>query len=112
MAQALEVHITAPDAAQAAQMARTLVDEGLVACVNIVPGVRSIYLYDGKICDEPEVLCIAKTRKELFARLEARVRQLHPYEVPEVLSFEVDEGSAAYLAWLEASTGGKRPAPG
>ena len=87
-------------------MARTLVDEGLAACVNIVPGVRSIYLYEGKIHDDAEVLCIAKTRKELFARLEARVRELHPYDVPEVLSFEVDEGSAAYLEWLEASTRG------
>jgi len=85
-------------------MARTLVDEGLAACVNIVPGVRSIYLYGGKVHDEAEVLCIAKTRKELFARLEARVRDLHPYEVPEILSFEVDEGSAAYLEWLEEST--------
>jgi len=106
MARALEVHITAPDSGQAATMARTLVDEGLAACVNIVPGVRSIYLYEGKIHDDAEVLCIAKTRKELFARLEARVRELHPYDVPEVLSFEVDEGSAAYLEWLEASTRG------
>jgi periplasmic divalent cation tolerance protein len=104
MADAVEVHITAPDAEQAAAMARTLVDEGLVACVNIVAGVRSIYRYEGKICDEPEVLCVAKTRKELFGRLAARVRQLHPYEVPEILSFEVDEGSAAYLDWLRAST--------
>jgi periplasmic divalent cation tolerance protein len=104
MADALEVHITAPDAAQAAELARTLVAEGLVACVSIIPGVRSIYLFGGKICDEPEVLCIAKTRKELFGRLEARVRALHPYQVPEILSFAVDEGSLAYLDWLRAST--------
>jgi periplasmic divalent cation tolerance protein len=104
MAQALEVHITAPDATQAADMARALVGEGLCACVNIVDGVRSIYLYDGKICDEPEVLCVAKTRPDLFARLEARVRELHPYDVPEILAFAVEEGSAAYLDWLRAST--------
>ena len=103
---ALEVHITAPDVEQAAAMARTLVGEGLCACVNIVKEVRSIYLYDGKICDEPEVLCVVKTRPELFARLEERVRALHPYDVPEVLAFAVTEGSAAYLEWLRASTRG------
>ena len=85
-------------------MARTLVGEGLCACVNIIKEVRSIYLYDGKICDEPEVLCVVKTRQELFDRLEARVRALHPYEVPEILAFAVEEGSAAYLDWLRAST--------
>jgi periplasmic divalent cation tolerance protein len=106
MADALAVHITAPDAAQAAAMARTLVMEGLCACVNIVPAVRSIYLYDGKICDEPEVLCIVKTRPALFDRLQERVLELHPYDVPEILAFAVDEGSPAYLAWLRQSTAG------
>ncbi|HEX4404289.1 MAG TPA: divalent cation tolerance protein CutA, partial [Polyangia bacterium] len=61
MADALELHITAPNAEQAAAMARALVEERLCACVNIVPGVRSIYRYDDKIWDEPEVLCVAKT---------------------------------------------------
>ena len=103
-AQAIEVHITAPDAERAAEMARTLVGEGLCACVNIVKEVRSIYLYEGRICDEPEVLCVVKTRPELFDRLEARVRELHPYQVPEILAFAVEEGSAPYLAWLRAST--------
>jgi periplasmic divalent cation tolerance protein len=104
MAEALEVHITMPDGVQAAEMARTLVQEGLVACVNIVAGVRSIYVFNGKLCDEPEVLCIAKTRRDLFDRLAARVMALHPYEVPEILAFEVDEGSEGYLEWLRAST--------
>lgn len=106
MADALEVHITAPDATQAAEMARTLVKEGLVACVNIVSGVRSIYVFNGKLCDDAEVLCIAKTRPALFARLQQRIRELHPYEVPEILSFAVDEGSDAYLEWLRAATTG------
>ena len=104
MAEAIEVHITAPDVERAAEMARTLVAEGLCACVNIVKEVRSIYVYEGRIHDEPEVLCVAKTRQELFARLEARVRELHPYEVPEILAFAVEEGSAAYLEWLRAAT--------
>jgi periplasmic divalent cation tolerance protein len=104
MPEALEVHITAPDGTQAADMARTLVNEGLCACVNIVSGVRSIYLYEGKLCDDAEVLCIAKTRPDLFDRLAQRVRELHPYQVPEILAFAVDEGSAEYLDWLRQST--------
>ena len=104
MAQAIEVHITAPDMERAAAMAHTLVGERLCACVNIVKEVRSVYVYQGKICDEPEVLCVVKTRPELFDRLDARVRELHPYEVPEVLAFAVEEGSADYLDWLRAST--------
>jgi len=104
VADALELHITAPNADQAAAMARALVEERLCACVNIVPGVRSVYRYDDKIWDEPEVLCVAKTRPALFERVCARVFELHPYEIPEILAFKVDEGSPAYLAWLHEST--------
>ena len=104
MVDALTVHITAPDAAQAAEMARTLVTEKLCACVNIVREVRSIYRYDGKLCDEPEVLCIVKTRPALFQRLQRRVRELHPYDVPEVLAFAVHDSSPDYLDWLREST--------
>ena len=100
MADALELHITAPNADQASTMARALVEERLCACVNIVPGVRSIYRFDAQIWDEPEVLCIAKTRPALFER----VFELHPYEVPEILAFNVDDGSPAYLAWLKDAT--------
>ena len=106
MAEAIEVHITAPDVERAAEMARTLVSEGLCACVNIVKEVRSIYVYEGRIHDEPVVLCVAKTRQELFSKLEARVRELHPYDVPEILAFTVQEGSAAYLEWLRGATKG------
>ena len=104
MAEALTVHITAPDAAQAAEMARTLVAERLCACVNIIRDVRSIYRYEGKMCDEAEVLCIVKTRPALFPRLQRRVRELHPYKVPEVLAFAVQDGSPDYLDWLREST--------
>jgi periplasmic divalent cation tolerance protein len=104
MADALELHVTMPDATQAAALARTLVEEGLAACVNIVPGVRSIYRWQGKLCDDAEVLCLVKTRSALFDRVRRRVLELHPYEVPEVLAFAVDDGSPAYLAWLAEAT--------
>jgi periplasmic divalent cation tolerance protein len=106
MADALELHITAPDVTQAAAMARALVEEGLCACVNIVPGVRSIYRWQGKLCDEPEVLCLAKTRPALFDRVRRRVLELHPYDVPEILAFAVEDGSPAYLEWLREATAG------
>jgi periplasmic divalent cation tolerance protein len=104
MADALELHITAPNPDEAAKLARALVEERLCACVNIVPGVRSVYRWDDKIWDEPEVLCVAKTRPALFERVCARVMELHPYDVPEILAFNVDEGSPAYLLWLREST--------
>src|SRR5215468_11657759 len=97
MADALELHVTAPDAAAAERLGRALVEEGLAACVNVVPGVRSIYRWQGKINTDAEVLCLVKTRPALFERVRARILELHPYEIPEVLAFAVDDGSPAYL---------------
>ena len=91
MADALEVHVTMPDKERATALARALVDEGLAACVNIVPG-------------EEEVLCLIKTRHAVFDRARDRILALHPYEVPEILAFAVDDGSATYLEWLKNAT--------
>jgi periplasmic divalent cation tolerance protein len=104
MADALELHVTMPDKDKATELARQLVDEGLAACVNVVPGVRSVYQWQGKVCEEDEVLCLIKTRPAIFDRARARILELHPYEVPEILAFQVDDGSPAYLAWLRDST--------
>jgi periplasmic divalent cation tolerance protein len=104
VADAIEVHVTMPDAARATSLARALVDEGLAACVNVVPGVRSIYRWEGKIEESDEVLCLIKTRPEIFERVRRRIAELHPYEVPEILAFTVDEGSRAYLDWVRAAT--------
>jgi periplasmic divalent cation tolerance protein len=106
MADAIEVHVTMPDADRAISLARALVDEGLAACVNVVPGVRSIYRWEGKVEEADEVLCLIKTRAEIFDRLRRRVAELHPYDVPEILSFAVDDGSPAYLDWVRAATTG------
>jgi periplasmic divalent cation tolerance protein len=105
MTNALEVHITAPDRERAQTIARTLVDERLAACVNIVADVRSVYRWEGQIQEDDEVLCLVKTRPDLLNALCTRVRALHPYEVPEILAFEVADGSPTYLEWLAASTG-------
>ena len=102
---ALEVHITAPSREQATDIARHLVDERLAACVNIVAGVHSVYRWENKVEESEEVLCLVKTVPHLFEALMARVRALHPYEVPEILAFEVTDGSPEYLSWLREATG-------
>ena len=98
------VFSTFPDAGKAAEVARTLVDERLVACVNLVPGVRSIYRWQDKLCDENEALAVMKTSDERADALIARLAQLHPYEVPEALALPVTTGSAKYLEWVASET--------
>jgi periplasmic divalent cation tolerance protein len=98
------VLVTAPSQDVAAELAKALVTEKLVACVSIVPGVRSIYAWKGAVCDEQESLCVLKTRRSLFAMVRARVLALHPYEVPEVVALPLVEGSQTYLDWLARET--------
>lgn len=100
MTDALAVLVTAPDADTAARIARTLVEERLAACGNLVPGVRSIYRWEGAVHDEAEVLLVLKTTTGAVDRLRARVVELHPYSVPEVLALPVSAGHEPYLAWL------------
>ncbi len=92
--------VTAPDAETGANLARALVEERLAACVNLVPGVRSIYRWEGALEDESEVLLVLKTRAERAAALTERIVDLHPYDVPEVLLLPLDGGSDAYLDWV------------
>lgn len=94
------VLVTAP-VAEAAGLARKLVEEGMAACANIVPAVRSIYRWKGEICDDEESLLVIKTTTAQFAALKARVVQLHPYEVPEVIALPITEGHRPYLDWLK-----------
>jgi periplasmic divalent cation tolerance protein len=95
---------TVPSEDVGVALARQLVDEQLVACVNIVPGVRSIYRYRGKVEDDRELLLLMKTSEDRLDALIPRVRELHPYEVCEVLALEVMAGSQAYLDWVLAET--------
>src|SRR5205814_1937455 len=97
---ALIVLVTVPDADTGARLGRTLVEERLAACVNVVPGLRSIYAWQGKICDEAEALCLVKTRRALYPALRDRVAALHPYEVPEIIGLRPAEGNAPYLSWI------------
>ena len=102
--QVVAVLITAPDEETARRIARALVEERLAACVNLLPGVRSIYRWQGAVEEAAEVLLIAKTHAERVAALAARVRALHPYELPEVVVLPVSDGSDAYLRWVVAES--------
>jgi periplasmic divalent cation tolerance protein len=102
--EAFVVYITAPNEDEAAGIARALVESRLAACVNIVRDIRSIYSWQGKIEDEKEVLMIAKTRRELFEALKARVLEMHSYSVPEIIAVSIVDGSEEYLKWLKEVT--------
>lgn len=105
-AKARVVLLTAGSEEQANRIARALVDERLAACVNVVGPVRSIYRWRGAVEDEREYLLLVKTRARLYPAVERRIKQLHSYEVPEVLALSPQDGSRAYLDWLMESTAG------
>ena len=105
MTDALVVLVTAPDPEKAAEIARALVEERLAACGNVLPGLRSIYRWEGKVQDDREALLLLKTTRARFEALRARVLALHPYQVPEVIALPVEAGSAPYLAWIAEETG-------
>ncbi len=99
------VFCTAKDGEEAELIGSTVVDERLAACCNILGGVKSIYRWEGKIMKEPEVLCILKTRRDLFDALASRIKELHSYEVPEVVSVDIASGLKSYLGWIDEVTG-------
>ena len=94
---------TLPNADTAAEIARILVEEQLCACVNLVPAMRSIYRWQGEVCDETETLAIIKTVRRRYDALAARLVSLHPYDVPELIAVQPVGGHAPYLAWIADS---------
>lgn len=97
------VCITAPTHAHALRIARALVSRRLAACVNCVPGVRSVFRWRGRVDACAETLLIAKTTARRLPALTAAVRRLHPYDLPEILALPVAGGSPAYLRWVAQS---------
>ena len=85
----------------ARKIASALVQANEAACVNIVPGIRSIYRWEGKVCDEGEFLLLIKSSSERFEAIKARIRLLHTYQLPEVIAVPITAGDSAYLAWLK-----------
>lgn len=95
------VYMTFPDERSARRVAQALVNERLVACVNVLPPGFSTYRWEGEVRTEPELVAFAKTRAALVPRVVERVRELHPYEVPAVIVLAIEGGAAPYLAWVD-----------
>lgn len=91
---------TAPDAQTAKSIARHLVENRLAACCNIVPGIQSVYAWEGRICEDEEWLLIIKTHRRCLTRLIREIEKIHPYDVPELVALDIDSGSPNYLNWM------------
>ena len=103
-AQLVIVLVTCPKRQVAEAIGGALVEEQLAACVNVIPGLTSIYRWEGKLCRDREVLLLVKTRRARLAALARRIRSLHPYTVPEIIALPVSGGSSAYLSWVKDTT--------
>ena len=94
------VFVTAPDESVADRLARDLVEGRLAACVNVVPGIRSFYRWEGAVQADAEFLLVVKTRTDRLEALASRVREIHPYDLPEILALPAAGGSREYLDWI------------
>lgn len=94
------VLITAGSLQEAEKIGGLLVEEGLAACCNIMPGIKSIFKWKGKMCKETEVLLFVKSKSSLFKELKQRVKKLHSYEVPEIIAFSIETGLPDYFKWM------------
>jgi len=98
------IYITASSNEEARSIGRTLIEERLCACVNIIDNMQSIYRWQGNIEEAKEVILIVKTQKSLFEQVQKRVKELHCYEVPCVIQIDVPKGSQEYLKWISDET--------
>ncbi len=91
---------TCPEGDVAKSLAEALVKERLAACVNVLPGLVSVYSWQGAMESSAEALLLIKTERQAYPRLETRLRELHPYELPEIIAFDIDHGLPDYLNWI------------
>jgi len=101
---AIVVLVTTSSEEEAVALGKLLVEQRLVACANILPKVKSIFQWDGKISEEEECLMILKTKKPLFKALEKTIMAHHSYDVPEIIALPIVEGSQSYLSWVHDMT--------
>lgn len=104
MSKIIVIFVTASSLDEARKIGQTLVEEGLAACCNIIQPIESIFKWQGKLNIEHEVLMIFKTREEKFDTVEKRIKQLHSYEVPEIIAMPITHGSKSYLDWVKKET--------
>jgi periplasmic divalent cation tolerance protein len=104
MEEKILVMITAGSEEEGVRIAEALLEERLVACANLIGGIRSLYRWQGKVCDDSEILMLCKTVRRLFSRLSEKVKSIHSYEVPEIIALPLLEGWPPYLDWVEQET--------
>ena len=104
MSDSIVIFVTCGSEEEGLKIANALVEGRLAACVNLISPIRSIYRWEGKIWDEEEWLLIIKTQKERFGEVEKKVKSLHSYSVPEIISLPIGDGSSSYLNWIEENT--------
>jgi periplasmic divalent cation tolerance protein len=97
------IYTNLPDKATTKKVAKTLVKENLVACVNFFP-IESIYRWKNKLTEDKEYALIMKTRASLYRKVEKRLKELHPYETPAIVSYEIKNGLSDYLSWIKEET--------
>ena len=97
------VFVTCESKQQAENIAQTAVNEKLAACVNILPGIRSCYVWEGKLTWSDEVLLLIKTAETRYLQLQDRIKALHSYDVPEIVSVTIEDASQPYLDWIDRS---------
>jgi len=107
----LVVLVTVASAEAGVALGRTLVEERLAACVQVIPGGTAIYRWQGELYTEPQAQLIIKTRRAAWPNLHARILELHSDETPEILALPVADGFPAYLAWLDENVAGGRDCP-
>ncbi len=95
---------TVPDVEKGADLAKSLVEHKLAACVNIVPGIRSIYMWKGKVEDDSEALMIIKSRRDYIQKIVTLLEKMHPYDTPEIIGLPIIEGNKDYLDWVGSVT--------
>ena len=104
MSKTIVIFVTASSIEEARKIGQKLVEEGCVACCNIIQLIESIFKWQGKLNNEREVLMILKTKEDLFNMVEKRVKELHSYEVPEIIAIPITQGSKSYLDWIIQET--------
>ncbi|EDO33299.1 predicted protein [Nematostella vectensis] len=92
--------ITCPNMETAKALARSVVEENIAACVNLIPGITSVYMYEKKFQEDSEVLMMVKTRSSRVPHLVEYIKKNHPYDVPEIISTPIEQGNPAYLSWI------------
>lgn len=104
MKEKILVMVTVGSEEEAVNIARSLLEDRLIACANLIDRIRSIYHWEGRICDDPEILLLCKTQRHLFPRLADKVKSIHSYDVPEIVALPLVEGWAPYFQWIEEET--------